>query len=147
MVFNSPQYKIVSLQQPSKTAVLNRRAKSNKLVTNKKQIQFFIPTTVISLYRKANGINYSNKLINMTFQEMQNNNNNKNKIKSQLKTGNKANTDIKLSQLILFTKRTIHAYHNKQFSCLLSHLLNKNIWHYLILYVIIKPSMLYQYHV
>ena len=35
----------------------------------------------------------------MTFQEMQ-----KNKIKSQLKTGNKANTDLKLSQLILFKK-------------------------------------------
>jgi hypothetical protein len=71
MVNNSPQYKIVSLQQPSKTAVLKRRAKSNKLVTNIKQIQFFIPTIDISFYWKANGINYSNKLINMTFQEMQ----------------------------------------------------------------------------
>jgi hypothetical protein len=92
----------VSLQQPSKTAVLKRRTKSNKLVTNKKQIQSFIPTTDISLYWKANRINYSNKLINMTFQEMQ-----KNKIKSQLKTGNKANIDIKLSQLILLKKKTI----------------------------------------
>ena len=134
MVSNSPQYKIVSLQQPSKTAVLKRRTKSNKLVTNKKQIQSFIPTTDISLYWKANRINYSNKLINMTFQEMQ-----KNKIKSQLKTGNKANIDIKLSQLILLTKKDytharahththththiyIYAYHDKQFSCLLSHL-------------------------
>jgi len=53
----------------------------------------------------------------MTFQEML-----QKKIKSELKTGNKANTDIKLSQLILFTKKTIYAYHNKQFSCLLSHL-------------------------
>jgi len=53
----------------------------------------------------------------MTFQEMQ-----KNKIKSQLKTGNKANTDLKLSQLILFKKNTIYAHHNKQFSCLLSQL-------------------------
>jgi len=71
MVNNSPQYKIVSLQQPSKIAVLKRRARSNKLVISKKQIQFFIPTTDISLHWKANGINYSNKLINMTFQEMQ----------------------------------------------------------------------------
>lgn len=71
MVSNSPPYKIVSLQQPSKTAVFKRKAKSNKLVINKKQIQFFIPTTDTSLQWKANGINYSNKLINMTFQEMQ----------------------------------------------------------------------------
>jgi hypothetical protein len=63
MVTNSPQFKTVGLQQPSKIAVLKRTDKSNKLVTNQKQIQFFIPTIDISLYGKANGINYSNKLI------------------------------------------------------------------------------------